>query len=72
MALQQHTAQVTEKYDHLSAEHAQQYAQQKADQEQLREMVMNIASQSSDTCVPPPFWSYNNQPLPPPPTPPLC
>jgi len=82
VALQQHTAQLTEKYDHLSGEytqlkveHAQQkakYAQQKTDHEQLREMVMNKASQSGDTCVPHPFWSYNHQPPPPPPpTPPL-
>jgi phage shock protein A len=69
VALQQHTAQLTEKYDHLSAEYAQlkvehtqqkaeyaqRYAQQKVDHEQLREMVMNMASQSGDTCAPPPF-----------------
>jgi hypothetical protein len=86
MVLQQHTTQLTEKYDHLSAayaqlkaEHAQQkaedaqrYTQQKADHEQLHEMVMNMASQSGDTCAPPPFWTYNNQPPPPPPAPPLC
>ena len=82
VALQQHTAQLTEKYDYLSAEYAQlkaehaqqkaEYAQQKTDHEQLREMVMNMASQSGDTCAPPPFWPYNNQPPPPPPAPPLC
>jgi hypothetical protein len=86
MALQQHTAQLTEKYDHLSAayaqlktENAQQkvkdaqwYAQQKAEHDQLREFVMNIASQSGDTCAPPPFWPYNNEPPPPPPASPLC
>jgi hypothetical protein len=80
MALQQHTAQLTEKYDHLSvayaqlkaehaqqkaedaqryaqlkAEHAQWYAQQKAEHDQLREFVMNMASQSGDTCAPPLF-----------------
>jgi hypothetical protein len=58
VVLQQHTTQRTEKYDHLStayaqlkAEHAQQkaedaqrYTQQKADHEQLREMVINMAS----------------------------
>ena len=54
VALQQHTAQLTEKYDHLSGEYAQlkvehaqqkaEYAQQKTDHEQLREMVMNKAS----------------------------
>jgi phage shock protein A len=70
VALQQHTAQLTEKYDHLSTEHAQlkaehaqqktDYAQQKAEYEQLREMVINMASQSGDTCAPPPFWPYNN------------
>jgi SLT domain-containing protein len=82
VALQQHTARLIEKYDHLSteyaqlkAEHAQQkaeYAQQKADHEQLHEMVMNMASQSGDTCAPPPLWPCNNQPPPPPPAPPLC
>jgi len=63
VALQQHTAPLTEKYDHLAAE----YAQQKVDHEQLREMIMNMASQSGDTCAPHPFWSYNHQPPPPPP-----
>jgi hypothetical protein len=72
VALQQHTAQLTEKYDHLSAEHAQHYAQQKAEHDQLREFVMNMASQSGDTCAPTSFWPYNNQPPPPPPAPPLC
>jgi hypothetical protein len=33
---------------------------------------MNMASQSGDTCAPPLFWPYNNQPPPPPPAPPLC
>jgi cell division protein FtsB len=58
VVLQQHTAQLTEKYDNLSAKYAQQkaeHAQQKAEHEQLREMVMNMASQSGDTCAPPPF-----------------
>jgi nitrogenase subunit NifH len=75
VVLQQHTAQLTEKYDNLSAKYAQQkaeHAQQKAEHEQLREMVMNMASQSGDTCAPPPFLLYNNQPPPPPPAPPLC
>jgi len=97
VALQQHTTQLTEKYDHLKAEHvqlkvehaqqkiedaqryaqlkaehAQHYAQQKAEHDQLREFVMNMASQSGDTCEPTPFWPYNNQPPPPPPAPPLC
>jgi len=74
VVLQQHTAQLTEKYDHLSAEYAQlkaEYAQHKVDHEQLREMVMNIASQSSDTCAPHPFWTYNHQPPTPPPPPTL-
>jgi len=54
VALQQHTTQLTKKYDHLSAKYAQlkaeyaqqkaEYAQQKADHEQLREMVMNMVS----------------------------
>ena len=70
VALQQHRAQLSEKYDHLSAE----YTQVKANHEQLCQMVMNMASQSGDTCAPSPFWPYNNQPLPPPPppAPPLC
>jgi len=76
VALQQHIAQLTKKYDHLSAVYAQlkaENAQQKAEHDQLREFVMNMALQSGDTCAPPPFWPYNNQPPPPPPTaPPLC
>ena len=58
MVLQQHTAQLTEKYDHLSAEHTQlkaEHAQQKPEHDQLREFVMNIASQSGDTYAPTPF-----------------
>jgi phage shock protein A len=65
VALQQHTAQLTEKYDHLSAEYAQLKAsqaqqraeseQQKATYEQLREMVMKMATQSG-TYAPNPFW----------------
>jgi len=81
VALQQHTAQLTEKYDHLSAEYAQLKAsqaqqraeseQQKMAYEQLREMVMNMATQSG-TCAPNPFLPYNHQPPPPPPpAPPL-
>jgi hypothetical protein len=31
-----------------------------------------MASQSSDTCVPPSFLPYNNRPPPPPPSPLLC
>ena len=67
MALKEHTTQLTEKYGHLSTG----YTQLLANYEQLRQMVMNMASQSGDTCAPPPFWPYNNQP-PPPPPPPLC
>jgi len=80
VALQQHTAQLIKKYDHLLAKYAQlkaahaqqraEYAQQKVDHEQLREMVMNMTSQSG-TCAPNPFWPYNHQPPPPPPAPPL-
>jgi chromosome segregation ATPase len=79
VAFQQHTAQLTEKYNHLLAEYAQlkaehvqqktEYAQQKTDHEQLHEMVMNMASQSGDTCAPHSFWPYNHQPPPPPPAP---
>jgi hypothetical protein len=71
VALQQRTAQLTEKYDHLSAEYAQlkvshtqqraKSAQQKAAYEQLREVVMNMETQSG-TCAPNPFWPYNHQP----------
>jgi len=67
-ALQQHTAQLTEKNDHLSAEYVQlkasqaqqkvEYEQQKAAYEQLREMVMNMVN--SGTCAPNPFWPYNH------------
>jgi len=76
VALQQHTAQLIKKYDHLSAEYAQLKAsqaqqraeseQQKATYEQLREMVMNMATPSG-TCAPNPFWLFNHQPPPPPP-----
>jgi hypothetical protein len=86
VALQQHTTQLTEKYDHLSAEHAQlkaehakqkvedaqRYAQLKAEHAQLYAQQKAEHAQSGDTCAPPPFWSYNNQPPPPPPAPPLC
>ena len=69
VTLQQHTAQLTKKYDHLSSEYAQlkashaqqraESAQQKVAYEQLREMVMNMASQSG-TCAPHPFLPYNH------------
>ena len=62
----QQKAEDAQWYAHLKPEHAQQYAQQKAEHDQLRKFVMNMASQSGDTCVPPPFWPYNNQPPPPP------
>ena len=57
VALQQHTAQLTEKYDHLSEEYAQlkaSHAEQRADYQELREMVMNMATHSG-TCAPNPF-----------------
>jgi hypothetical protein len=60
MALKQHTANLIEKYEQLSANY-----------EQLRQIVMNMTSQSGDTC-PLPFWPYNNQPPSPPPAPSLC
>ena len=69
VALKQHTAQLTNKYNHLSAE----YTELKANHEQLCQIVINMASQSSDPCAPPLFWSFNKQPPPyPRPAPPLC
>jgi protein subunit release factor A len=63
VALQQHTAHLTKKYEQLLE-----------DYEQLRQMIMDIRSQMGGTCAPP-FWSYglgNDQPPPPPsPAPPL-
>jgi hypothetical protein len=62
VALQQHTAHLTEKYEQLSA-----------DYEQLRQMIMDMRSQMGGTCTPL-FWSYgfrNDQPHPPPTAPPL-
>jgi len=63
--------------EQLKASQAQQRAeseQQKAAYEQLREMVMNMATQSA-TCAPNPLWPYNHQApppgSPPPPAPPL-
>ena len=44
VALKQHTAHLTEKNKKLSANY-----------EHLRQMVMNMASQSDDPCAPPPF-----------------
>jgi len=69
MALQQHTAQLTEKYDHLSAEYAQlkaSHAEQRAEYQELCEMVMNMSTQSG-TCAPNPFWPHYHQPPPGPP-----
>jgi len=73
-----HTAQLTEKYEHLSTTYEQhtahlteKYEQISANYEQLRQMIMNMASHSGDICAPH-FWSYNNQPPPPPPAPPSC
>ena len=77
MALQQHTARLIKKYDHLSQAYTQlkeqqlaEFEQQRAAYEQLREMVMNMAQ--GGTCVPNLFWPYDQQPPPPPPpAPPL-
>jgi len=76
VALQQHTAQLTEKYNHLSADYAQlkaSHAEQRVEYQELREVVMNMATQSG-TCAPNPFWPHNHQSPPgppPPPAPPL-
>ena len=59
--------------EQLKTSQAQQraeYEQQRAAYKELREMVMNMATQSG-TCAPNPFWPYNHQPPPPPPAPPL-
>ena len=73
VALQQYTAQLNEKYKQLSVNYDQytthftkKYKQLSENYEQLHQMVMNITSQSGDTCAPP-FWPYgpgNNQPPP--------
>jgi len=52
VVLQQHTAHLTKKYDHLLAG----YTRLSANYEQFRQMVMNMALQSGDICAPPPFW----------------
>ena len=52
VALQQHTAQLNEKYDHLSEAYTQlkvSQAQKRPAYEQLREMVMNMAQ--GGTCA---------------------
>jgi deoxyxylulose-5-phosphate synthase len=56
MAFQQHTVHLTENYDLLMVE----YTELKANHEQLRQMVLSMASQSGGRFAPPPFWSYNN------------
>jgi len=72
-------AQQKAEYEQQKAEYEQQKAaceQQKTVYDQLREMVMNMATHSG-TCAPNPFWPYNHQPPPPgsppppPPAPPL-
>jgi len=58
--------------EQLKASQAQQraeYEQQRVAYEELREMVMNMATQSG-TCAPNSFWPYNHQPPPGPPPPP--
>jgi cell division protein FtsB len=79
VALQQHTTHLTKKYEQLSANYEQhaahlteKYEQLSANYEQLRQMVMNMTSQSGDTCAPPflPYGPKNKQP-PPPSAPPL-
>jgi molecular chaperone GrpE (heat shock protein) len=55
VALQQHTAHLTEQYERLLS-----------DYEQLRQMIMDMRSQMGGTCAPS-FWQYgpgNDQPLP--------
>jgi len=58
VALQQHTAHLIKKYEQLSANYEQhtahlieKYEQVSANYEQLCQMVMNMASQSGDTCA---------------------
>jgi hypothetical protein len=82
VALQQHTAHLTKQYEQLSANYeqntayiAEKYEQLSVNYEQLRQMVMDMQSQSGDTCAPSswPYGPRNNQPPPPPPlAPPLC
>ena len=63
----------TTTYQRSTAQQRAESEQQKAAYEQLREMVMNMATHSR-TCAPNPFWPYNHQPPPPgfpPPAPPL-
>jgi len=85
VALQQHTTQLTDKYDHLSREYAQlkaSHAQQRAESEQIKasqaqqktayEQFREMVMNMaiySGTCAPNPFWPYNHQPPPPPPPP---
>ena len=64
VALQQHTAQLTKKYNHLSSEYIQLKEQHRAESEQqrayeqLREIVMNMAQ--GGTCAPNPFLLYDS------------
>ena len=65
VALQQHMALLTEKCDHLSEAYTQLVEQQRvaserqrAESEELRQMVMNMAQ--GGTCAPNPFWLHNN------------
>jgi predicted nucleic acid-binding Zn-ribbon protein len=47
VALQQHTTQLSKKYNHLSAAYAQlkaEHAQQKAEHDQLRKFVINMCA----------------------------
>jgi chromosome segregation ATPase len=80
VALQQHTTQLTDKYDHLSREYAQlkaSHAQQRAESEQIKasqaqqktayEQFREMVMNMaiySGTCAPNPFWPYNHQPPP--------
>ena len=80
VALQQHTAQLTDKYDHLSAEYAQLKAShvwQRAESKQIKtsqaqqkaeyEQLREMVmnmATHSGTCAPNPFWPYNHQPPP--------
>ena len=74
--MQQHTTQLFKKYKHLSATYEQhtahlteKYEQLSVNYEQLCQMVMNMTSQSGDTCAPffVPYGPRNNQPPSPPP-----
>jgi len=86
VALQQHTTQLTDKYNHLLAEYAQlkaSHAQQRAESEQQKiayeqqktayEQLRKMVmnmATHSGTCAPNPSWLYNHQPPPGSPPPP--